>query len=116
MKREQNGLILDMIHNKIHLNWNKLTSKDIHSQNATIEILLKLMDNIWIEVSNKELSLSSYSKNKNDMIGKIILPFIKYIEIQTWEKLPLVCKWSITDFFIKMESINLKIGTISRIK
>jgi len=114
-ENEDTGLILDTIHSKIYLNWEKLTSKDIKSQNTTIEILLLLLDNIGIEVSNKELSASSYSKNKNEMVWKIILPFIKFIENKTKVKLPLECRWSICDYNLKLDKISFKIWTITRI-
>jgi len=113
---EQNKwLILDMINGKIYFDWIKLTSKDIPSQNTTIEVISKLLSNIWVEVSNKEFSSSSYTWNKNEMLWKIILPLLKFIELKTWEKLQIVCKWSITDFFIKMWDVNLKIWTIKKI-
>jgi hypothetical protein len=115
LETENEWMLLDLINNKIYLNGIKLTSKDIHSQNATIEILRILQQSIWSEVSNKELPLSSYSKNKNDMIWKIVLPLLKFIEKKTSIKLPIVCKWSITDFYLKMETVHLKISTVDRL-
>ena len=44
------------------------------------------------DISNKEFPVSSYSKNKNDMLGKIVLPLIELIEKETGKKLPLICK------------------------
>ncbi|MEI8091529.1 MAG: hypothetical protein WCG98_04825 [bacterium] len=41
---------------------------------------------------NKELEISSYSKNKNEMLGKIVIPLISLIEKETGERLPLICK------------------------
>lgn len=111
----EDGLVLDKVNNKIYFNGTKLTSKDIHSQNTTITILIKLLENGWKELSNRELGSSSYAKNKNDMIGKIVGPLVKYIEKQTGEKLSITCKWSITDFYLKMENIDFKIGIIDKI-
>ena len=113
---EQNKwLILDMINSKIYFDWIKLTSKDIPSQNTTIEVLNKLLLNIWVEISNKEFSSSSYTWNKNEMLGKILLPLIKFIEEKTGEKLSITCKWSITDFYLKIWIVNLKIWIIKKI-
>lgn len=112
---EKDWLIFDMISNKIFFNWEKLTSKDIPSQNTTIEVINRLLENINEEISNKDLPISSYTWSKNEMLWKIILPLLKFIEIKTWEKLQIVCKWSITDFFIKMWDVNLKIWTIKKI-
>ncbi|HCB51432.1 TPA: hypothetical protein DEP21_02545 [Patescibacteria group bacterium] len=70
----------------------KLTSQDIHSQSATIEIMKRLIENPGKDISNKDLPSSSYSKNKNDMLGKIVIPLIELIEKKTGKKLPLICK------------------------
>lgn len=115
LEKETEWLILDTLQNKIYLNWEKLTSKDIHSQNATIEVLLILLKNVWKEISNKNFPISSYTKNKNEMFWKIILPFLKLIENNLNIKLELECKWWITDFYLKLEKVNLKIGVIKRI-
>jgi len=109
------GLLLDAINGKIYLNGEKLTSKEIHSQTTTIDILEKLMENPWRDISNDELSVSSYSKNKNEMLGKIVLPLIKFLEKETWKKLPLICKWSIYDFYIKLNPTTIPITIIKTI-
>ncbi len=115
LENENKWLIFDMINSKIYFQSKKLTSKDIPSQNTTIEIITKLMENVWVEISNKEFSVSSYTWNKNEMLGKIILPLLKFIEEKTWEKLPLTCKWSITDFYLKIWIVNLNIWIIKKI-
>ncbi|MEI6671796.1 MAG: hypothetical protein WCL02_00030 [bacterium] len=81
-----------MLSNKIYLNGRKLTSEDLHSQTGTVDILKILMENIGRDILNKDLPVSSYSKNKNDMLGKIVLPLIELIEKETGKKLPLICK------------------------
>jgi len=115
MEKEQNGLLFDMINNKIYLNGEKLTSKDIPSQNTTIEVVTRLLEHIGEEFSNKELPNSSYASNKNEMLGKIILPLMKLIEERFGEQIPLVCKWSLNDFYIKMWDVNIKIWAVKRI-
>ncbi|MDP2090170.1 MAG: hypothetical protein Q8K30_01110 [Candidatus Gracilibacteria bacterium] len=113
--KETNGVLLDTISNKIYIYGKKLTSKDIHSQNATIEILSILLNNLGKNISNHDLPLSSYSKNKNEMVGKIVIPFLKLIENNFNIKLDFECKGGITDFYLKLEKIDIKIGKISRI-
>ncbi|MDP2103807.1 MAG: hypothetical protein Q8K26_02705, partial [Candidatus Gracilibacteria bacterium] len=115
LEKEQNGLLFDMINNKIYLNGEKLTSKDIPSQNTTIEVVTRLLEHIGEELSNKDLPNSSYSSSKNEMLGKIILPLVRLIEERTGERLPLVCKGGLNDFYIKMGDIHIKIGAIKRI-
>lgn len=92
IKNYKTGILLDMLNNKIYINGRKLTSEDLHSQTATVDILKILIENTGKDVSNKDFPVSSYSKNKNDMLGKIVLPLIELIEKETGKKLPLICK------------------------
>lgn len=111
---KKDGLVLDMINNKMHLNGKKLTSSDLCSQTTTINILYKLMENIWEDVANKKFEISSYSKNKNEMLGKIVLPLISLIEKETGEKFPLICKGSIHDFYMKLNPSIIKLAIIKK--
>ncbi|HCY20802.1 TPA: hypothetical protein DIC40_02940 [Patescibacteria group bacterium] len=74
---------MDTLNNRIYLEGQKLTSQDLHSQSATIEILKMLLENPGKEINNKNLPLSSYSKNKNDMLGKIVGPLLSLVEERT---------------------------------
>lgn len=111
----KDGLLLDIINNKIYINWRKLSSKDIPSQTTTIHILNKLIDSAWKDIPNTEFEISSYTKNKNEMIGKIVLPLIVLIEKEIGEKLPLICKGSIYDFYVKLNPTDIKISIINKI-
>jgi len=73
-------IILNTIENKIYLQGKKLNSSEIHSQIMTIELLLQLIKKTENIIHNKELQPSTYSKNKNDMNSKIILPLKKIIK------------------------------------
>jgi len=115
MGKNKEWLLLDMIHNKMYLNGKKLTSSDLCSQTTTINVLYKLMENMEQDVANKEFEVSSYSKNKNEMIGKIVLPLISLIEKETGERFPLICKWSIYDFYMKLKQSIIKIAIIRKI-
>lgn len=112
--KNKNSFVLDTVSNKILFDWKKITSQDLHSQSWTIDILKILLDNHWKEITNKQLINSSYSKNKNEMIGKIIIPFIKLFEKKTWEKLQFICKWSIYNFYIKIKLNKNPISIIER--
>jgi len=115
LHRHTDGLLLDVIDNKIYLNGRKLTSSDIPSQTTTINVLDKLLDHIGKDISNRDFEISSYSKNKNEMIGKIVLPLISLIERETGEKFPLICKGSIYDFYMKLNPSTVPLAIIKRI-
>lgn len=115
IENNKQWLLLDTLNNKIYLNWEKLTSQDLHSQSATIEILKMLLENPGKDIHNKELPLSSYSKNKNDMIGKIVAPLLSLIETRIWKKLPLICKGSLYDFTIRLNNSDIEMIVLTSI-
>lgn len=115
LEKQIHNIVLDCINDKIFVNGKKVTSDSLHSQSATIGILKILIENIGKEVHNKELPASWYCKNKNEMTGKIILPLIKLIEKEIGKKIPLICKWSIYEFYIKLNHSDITIAIIDRI-
>lgn len=115
LQKEMNYILLDKIGKKIYIKWRKLTSQDISSQSTTIEVLELILENIWKIINNNNLSPSSYSKNKNEMLGKIVLPFIELVRNEFWENIPLICKWSLNEFYLKMDKSNIRIWLIKKI-
>jgi hypothetical protein len=113
LEKQKNGLLLDVFNNKIYLNWQKLTSQELHSQSATIEILKMLLQNPCKDISNKNLPISSYSKNKNDMVWKIIQPLLSLVEKKTWKKLPLICKGSLYEFVVRLNDSDIEMTILS---
>ncbi len=115
IKNYKKWILLDMLNNKMYVNGRKLTSEDLHSQTATVDILKILIENSGKDISNKDFPISSYSKNKNDMLGKIVLPLIELIEKETGKKLPLICKWSIYEFYLKLNPSDIDIAVVDKI-
>lgn len=105
-------VILDMVQNKIIIGKKYLTSKELHSQRMTLDILRALLFRLDQEVPNNELSVSSYSQNKNEMQGKIIIPLTKLILDKTGKKISLTCKGSNIKFYLKLGKSDLKLGYI----
>lgn len=115
VKRIDSGIVLDTVHNKMYINGRKLTSSDLHSQAATVEILKSLIENIGEEIQNKILPLSGYAKNKNEMVGKIIVPLVDLIQKECNERLPLFCRGSIYDFSMRLQRSNIGIALLQKI-
>lgn len=109
-----NWITIDTIKNKIYINWNKLSSKEIHSQNTTVELLLKLINNFWNTISNNDLLRSSYTINKNEMTWKIVIPLLKITKNYFNKELDLVCSWSITDFTLVLKETDIEIWIIKK--
>lgn len=99
---KQELLTLDSIHKKIYHLWEKLTYKSLRSQSATVEILMILISNIWTLIHNSQLPVSSYSKNKNELIWKVINPLKMYMDT-IWYAIEIVCRWTLHDFYVWLE-------------
>lgn len=115
LKKENKWILLDTITKRIYFKWQKLTSKEISSQNATIDILDILLENLWKDVSSKVFSSSSYSKNRNEMFSKIIFPLSKVVSDWGFKDFNFKSSWWITEFFVRLDKPDVSIGIIRRI-
>lgn len=111
---ETDNLILDNIHKKVHYKWEKLTHKHLRSQSATVEIVTVLIEAQWASVHNTDFPISSYSKNKNEMIGKIIQPLELFME-SIWYSLTIKCTWTLHDFYLILEEWEEYFDVISSV-
>ncbi len=116
IKESSSDILLDGISKKIYCLWEKLSSKDIQSQSATVDILLKLINSPWRDVFNTEFPRSSYSKNKNEMISKIILPLQNYLRNKLSRELPISCHGWLYEFTVSLDEAknSISIGFISK--
>lgn len=101
-------ILLDTINKKIYIYWDILNSNDLVSQNATVDILGSLFEKFWKEIENSEFAKSSYTKNKNEMNSKIILPIIKIINEKFGYQFPIECKGSINEFYLKLNKPEIE--------
>lgn len=91
----QNDIIVDLIKNKIYVQGRICSSAQLHSQSITCEILSYLIQNKTKTISSKDLSPSSYTKNKNEMITKVINPFIKLIQENFNKQITITCNGTV---------------------
>lgn len=99
--RQTENLILDNVHKKVYYKWEKLTHKHLRSQSATVEILTILIKAQWASVHNTDFPISSYSKNKNEMIGKIIQP-LELLMKEVGYSLTISCTWTLHNFYVML--------------
>ena len=109
------GIIFDTIDQKIYIDGEKVTHDDIPTQSGTIEIMDILSNNLGKSIHNKKFSPSSYSKNKNEMTGKIIIPLQKLIKKRCNKQLDLTCTGAVTDFEIILKKSPIDIYLIQKI-
>lgn len=111
IKNENYDLFLDTIKKKIFVLGKPITSKQLPTQAATIEIIALLLERLK-PISNKSLPPSSYRSYRNEMQGKIAHPLSKL----TQGKVKLVLEGSLLDFLVKLEiSPGIKIGLLEKI-
>jgi hypothetical protein len=110
-------ILCNLIDNSITVGGKVLSGKELHSKTATLAVLSRLLEKRNEEVSSQDFPRSSYSSNKNEMQGKIVLPLLKIIKERTHKDLGLSCSGSNTKFYLKLAPENdLKIGLINLIK
>lgn len=80
LEKEDTGLLIDTVERKIYFNGEKLTSKDIPSQSTTVDVLEMLVEHVGEDIDNNQFPVSSYVKNKNEMLGKIVIPLVHFVE------------------------------------
>ncbi len=116
VKNQTEGILLDEIGWRIYVQGEKLTSRDIHSQNTTIDMLKLLLMNLWEEVPNTKLPLSTYSQNKNELLGKVVLPIKKIVKKYFLDELSLSCTGGITEYYLRLQKDeHIVIGLIQRL-
>jgi hypothetical protein len=78
----------------------------------TLDVLSYLLKHPSIDVANKQLPVSSYSQNKNEMQGKIIIPLTKLVQEIIGKDLLLTCKGSNVDFFLRLSRNDITLGSL----
>lgn len=91
IENEKDCILLDTIRGRIYICGIKLTSKEIHSQNTTIDMMKILLENMGKEVSNAKLPVSTYSQNKNEILSKVVLPIRKLAKEHFGKEISLQC-------------------------
>lgn len=102
-------LILDNVNRKIFIDGKAVSSKELASQKATIEILKHLLELDDRILTNDKLP-KSYGDNRYDLHGKIVKPLIKLVDLK-FE----ISGETYGQYAIKLMPFNIKIGVIDRI-
>lgn len=95
-------IIFDLTNQKIYVDWHIVTSTQIPSQKATIEILKLLLHAPNNILTNSELPRSIYSSMKSEMNWKIISPINKLYHDITGELFPLILEGSLSNFTLQL--------------
>lgn len=114
VSESSNDIILDLVKKRIHILGHQCTSEELFSQYTTIELLSTYIQNNKQTINNKLLSPSTYTKNKNELISKVIKPFVKLVKEKLWRNIAIDCIWSNSYYDIEFDLNNLKCGILTR--
>ncbi len=114
LKNLPQGIVLDTVSGKVFVNGIQATHKDLFTQSWTVEIFDILLQHIGKTVNNADLPSSSYSKSKNDMTGKILLPLQQLAKKHFNQKLDITCTGNIVDFDLILNKCSLPLSIIRR--
>ncbi len=108
-------IILDSSTNKIMIDGKIYWSKDLPSQKATIEILWLLIQEYWNKILNTALPSSSYSKNKNSLVWKIIAPLSVLLKRLWKEEIVREVKWSLYEYTLCLPKQHTQLYYIKKL-
>ncbi|MBI2637056.1 MAG: hypothetical protein HYW81_02590 [Parcubacteria group bacterium] len=101
-EKQHMDVILHMPKHKILLHGSQLTSKELRSASATIELLQILLSRLGKPISNKELPASSYTADRNELQSKIITPLSHAIQKRLKADLNLKVSGPIRNFTVTL--------------
>lgn len=108
-------LLVDQISRKIYINGEKVSSKEILSQQLTIDILDRFINSGVKEIHASDLPSSSYTQSKSEMMSKILSPLMRTVHRRLGSNIRMQCHGSAVDFVIKFEEMNLPLFSIQKI-
>ncbi len=109
------GIVFDCIDGKIYINGELTNHNEILTQSGTVDSMKILLEHIGTYVNNSQLPVSSYTKNKNEMVGKIIGPLQELAKKRFNEKIDLECTGNIVDFDLRIKPGSIKLYLIKKI-
>ncbi|KKQ18865.1 MAG: hypothetical protein US31_C0001G0052 [Berkelbacteria bacterium GW2011_GWA1_36_9] len=102
---------------KIYIKGKVLSSKEIPSAKATIEIIMKIIENPQLTIKNKSFNNHSYGQNRYDLQSKIFIPLNKALQKIAKKKLDFQIHGDIYDnFSVSLNIKNLNIALIDCLK
>ncbi len=103
-------------HHKIYIQGQILSSKEIHSAKATIEIMKKILAKTNHQLANHNLGDSSYGQSRYDLQSKIFIPLNKALKKHANKELEFKISGGMFDrFTLSINPKNLSIAFVDEI-
>ena len=96
-------LVIDTVDKKVYVNGVKTSSKQIHSQAATVDILTTMRERQGECVHRDELPTSCYTENRNVITSKIISPFKRLVKSSLDKDISWKCTWPLYNYGLTLE-------------
>jgi hypothetical protein len=109
------NLFFDEIKKKIYVGGEAVTSKDLPSQKASIEIFEALIENIGASVWNTDLPRRTYSGYRNEFQGKIVGPLEKVMQEKINISLGVTLNGQLSKYQVCWEPKGITIGFLREI-
>lgn len=115
--RKQFDLFLFEPEHRIYIRGRALSSKDISSAKATIEILKKICQSRSYKISNKTFNHSSYGQSRYDLQSKIFIPLGKNLKKFANKKLNYQISGGMYEnYSVGLNPNNLKIALVENLE
>lgn len=114
MEKNVYDILVDTVHMKLYIWGEKPSSKELHTQSWAADVLSALFERTDRDVHNTQLPVSTYSKSKNDMNGKVILPLVKLVRQKTWKDILLTASGSLHSFSVRLNKNNLTMAVLMK--
>ena len=111
---KEKWIFMDAVKNKIYMDWKVLNSKDIKSATTTIELFYYLLKSPEKKVKNNELWPSSFSWQENQMMSKIISPFVNCVKKRFGKEFQLTCSGSLREFYVMLWNTRIPIKLVKK--
>lgn len=107
-------VLLDLPEERVSIRGKALTSREIHSSVATIDVLMRLLKAPGPELPATAFGTSSYV-DRNEMQSKIITPLTKAFAKHTGKRLPLELQGGLRkDFRVRFRAGRLSVGVVEQ--
>jgi len=107
-------ILVDNVNGFLYLGGKKIKSDEIPSAVTASMILVKLLDSNTQEIGSRELEVSSYAEDRNIFQSKIVTPLVKAVKKYCKKELNFKLSGKITDFKIKIDFDDLRIGVVRK--
>lgn len=108
-------VLFDLSSHRVMVAGKPVTSRELPSQKATVDIFRTLFHRLDHDVPSHELSSKTYTAFRNDLQGKIVGPLHALIQDRCGKPLGVRIHGSLTDFSVIWQPTGLSVGLLEHL-